>query len=117
MLRRWTRDKHRAKYELSVLRDLVVLAHQSPSGCRFTTRVRLRIERPAGFLLDRNRENGAGLGERAADRQRLVAVALEPFLDVVIEALQPWSWGIESLLPAAQWREELAISVRFFAAR
>jgi hypothetical protein len=45
---------------------------------------------PGGGLLgDRNRECGAGQFERAADRQRLVAVAFEPFLDVKIEAGQP----------------------------
>jgi len=48
------------------------VAHQSPSGCRFTTRVRLRIMKPAGRLLEnRSRERRAGQGERAADRQRL----------------------------------------------
>jgi hypothetical protein len=45
---------------------------------------------PAGGLLgDRSRECSAGQVERAADRQRLVLVALEPFLDVEIEAGQP----------------------------
>jgi hypothetical protein len=31
------------------------------------------MNRPPGLLLDRNREHGEGLRERAADRQRLVA--------------------------------------------
>ena len=48
---------------------------------------------PGGGLLgDRNLEGGAGQGERAADRQRLVAVAFEPLLDVEVEAGQPVVW-------------------------
>jgi hypothetical protein len=43
-----------------------------------------------GLPGDRGRECGAGQGERAADRQRLVGLPLRvPFLDVEIEAGQP----------------------------
>jgi hypothetical protein len=42
---------------------------------------------PAGGLLgDRNCEHGAGKFKRAADGERLVAVALEPLFDVEVEA-------------------------------
>jgi hypothetical protein len=41
-----------------------------------------------GLLGDRSREHGVGQGERAADHERLVVVALEPLLDVEIEAGQ-----------------------------
>jgi hypothetical protein len=47
------------------------------------------MNRPGGLLGDRNLERGAGQFERAADRQRFVLVALEPFLDVEIEAGEP----------------------------
>src|SRR5262245_26588847 len=64
-------------------------AYQSPSGCRFTTRVRLRImNRPDGFSATASL-NGARDCEVAADRQRRVAVVLEPLLDLVVEAVQP----------------------------
>jgi hypothetical protein len=33
---------------------------------------------------------GGGVGEHVADRQGFVAVALEPFLDIEVEAGQPW---------------------------
>jgi len=46
------------------------------------------MNRPAGFSVTAA-ANAAGDGERAADRQRLVAIALEPFLDVEIEAREP----------------------------
>jgi hypothetical protein len=43
---------------------------------------------PAGRLLgDRSRERGEGQVERASDRQRLVVVALDPFLDVASSSL------------------------------
>jgi hypothetical protein len=59
-------------------------------GSRFTTRVRLPImNRPAGFSAIAAANAAAGQFERAADRQRLVLVALEPFLDVKIEPGQP----------------------------
>jgi len=42
---------------------------------------------PAGVLLgDRNHERDAGRFERAADRRRLVVIALEPLLDVEVRA-------------------------------
>jgi hypothetical protein len=57
--------------------------HQSPSGCRFTTRVLLlTMNRPAGFSAAAAANTARAQSERAADRQRLVAVALEPFLNV-----------------------------------
>jgi hypothetical protein len=37
-------------------------------------RMRLRIMKAGGLLLDRNLEHGAGQAERAADRQRLVVL-------------------------------------------
>jgi hypothetical protein len=60
-----------------------IAAHQSPSGCRFTTRVLLLImKRPAGFS---TAKHGARQGERAADRQRLVVLSFRvPFLDFLI---------------------------------
>jgi hypothetical protein len=47
----------------------------------------LIANRPAGLLRDRDVEGGAGCGERAADRERLVMQPLRvPFLDVEVEA-------------------------------
>jgi len=45
-------------------------------------------EHAGRLLLDRSLKRGARHGERAADRQRLVVVTLEPFLDLEIEAGQ-----------------------------
>lgn len=65
----------------------LVAAYQLPSGRRFTTRGRLLImNRLVGFSQTASLN---GDGEVAADRQRLVPLALKPFLDVVGEALQP----------------------------
>jgi hypothetical protein len=55
-------------------------------------------ETAGGLLGDCDRERGAGQFERATDRQRLVVVALEPFLDVKIEAAQPVIWRRGTLL-------------------
>jgi hypothetical protein len=49
----------------------------------------LITNRAAGFSTIAASESGAGEGERAADCQCLVLVALEPFLDVEVEAGQP----------------------------
>ena len=76
------------------------MPHQSPSGYRFTTRVRI-CDRPTGGLLrDRNLEHGVGQFERAADRQRLVSLSLRvPFLDVEVKAGQPMAFVTLACLP------------------
>jgi hypothetical protein len=64
-------------------------------------------ESAGGLLGDRSREHSAGRFKRAADGQRLVLVALEPLLDVEVEAGQPFSYAIACLPCAGQTGEVL----------
>jgi hypothetical protein len=59
-----------------------LLLTNRPSWCRCTTRVRLRImNRPAGFSAIAAANAARASSSERQIRQRLVAVALEPFLD------------------------------------
>ena len=56
-------------------------------------------EAGGGLLGDCSRECGAGQFDRAADGERFVGVALEPLLDVKIEAGEPVVWDHGPIKP------------------